>query len=128
MEGIPSICPFSRTSDLKLKINSTSQPPVGPLNLETIATMNELGLLENPRRSNITHLEKEALTSLTNNDTIVIKPADKGGAIVVMNRKDYIAEGLRQLDDKKFYQRLEEDHHGKLLQGNRPTGGYEGQR
>ena len=68
-----------------------------PLNLETITTMKELGLLEteikNPRRNTITHLEKEALTSLTNNDMIIIKPADKGGAIVVMNRKDYIAEG-----------------------------------
>ena len=52
--------PSSIPSDLKLKSNSTWQPPVGPLNLETIATMNELGLLEteikNPRRSNITHL------------------------------------------------------------------------
>ena len=85
--------------------------------------MNELGLLEteikNPRRSNITHLEKEALTSLTSNDMIIIKPADKGGAIVVMNRKDYIAEGLRQLGDEKFYQKLEEDptmnNHSKVI-------------
>ena len=123
VEGLPSTGPFSCTSDLKLKSNSTWQPPVGPLNLETIATMNELGLLEteikNPRRSNITHLEKEALTSLTNNDMIIIKPADKGGAIVVMNRKDYIAEGLRQLGDEKFYQKLEEDptmdNHSKVI-------------
>ena len=64
---------------------------------------------KNPRRSHITCLEKEALTSLTNNDVIIIKPGDKGGAIVVMNRKYYIAEGLRQLNDEKFYQKLEED-------------------
>ena len=46
IEGIPCTVPFSRTLDLKLKRNSTWHPPVGPLNLETIATMNELGLLE----------------------------------------------------------------------------------
>ena len=50
---------------------------------------------------------------------IIIKPADKGGAIVVMNRKDYIAEGLRQLNDEKFYQKLEEDptmeNHSKVI-------------
>ena len=33
----------------------------------------------------------------------------KGGAIVVMNRSDNIAECLRQLNDAKFYQKLEDD-------------------
>ena len=38
---------------------------------------------------------------------------------MVMNRKDYIAEGLRQLGDEKFYQKLEEDptmdNHSKVI-------------
>ena len=33
---------------------------------------------------------------------IVIKPADKGGAIVIWNKKDYIAEGNRQLEIKSI--------------------------
>ena len=41
--------------------------------------------------------------------TIVIKPADKGGATVIMNRDDYVKEGMRQLADSKFYKQLESD-------------------
>ena len=39
----------------------------------------------------------------------MIKKAHKGGAIVVQNRTDYVAEGERQLSDGKFYQHLEDD-------------------
>ena len=41
--------------------------------------------------------------------TIVIKPADKGGATVIMNRDDYVKEGMRQIADSKFYKQLESD-------------------
>jgi hypothetical protein len=37
---------------------------------------------------------------------IVIKKADKGSNIVVMDKEAYINEGLRQLNDTKFYVRL----------------------
>ena len=43
------------------------------------------------------------------NKEIVIKPADKGGATVILNKKDYITKGKRQLSDKKFYQKLTSD-------------------
>ena len=58
------------------------------------------------RKSNITEQECLALKSLTLNQDIVIKPADKGGAIVVLNTTDYINEGLRQLNNKTFYRKL----------------------
>ena len=58
------------------------------------------------RKSNITEQECLALKSLTLNQDIVIKPADKGGAIVVLNTTDYINEGLRQLINKTFYRKL----------------------
>ena len=57
-------------------------------------------------------LKKEELTAITtlrNNKDIVIKPADKGGNIVIMNREDYIKEGLRQLSDHNHYELLNED-------------------
>ena len=37
---------------------------------------------------------------------IVIKPTDKGGALVIMDSKDYFAEGIRQLNDRNYYQKL----------------------
>ncbi|KAJ1166382.1 hypothetical protein NDU88_006786 [Pleurodeles waltl] len=41
---------------------------------------------------NITGPEQKALHSLTNMINIIIKEADKGGNIVVMNKLDYIGE------------------------------------
>ena len=55
---------------------------------------------------NLTEKESQALLNLSRNQNIVIKPADKRGAIVIMNTKDYIKEGLRQLSDTNFYQEL----------------------
>ena len=39
----------------------------------------------------------------------MIKPADKGGNIVIMNKQDYIQEGLRQLSASNHNEILEED-------------------
>ena len=40
---------------------------------------------------------------------ITIKPADKGGSIVIMNTEDYIPEASRQLSDQEHYEVLDED-------------------
>ena len=58
---------------------------------------------------NLTRGEQLAIRSLSSNRHIVIKPADKGGAVVVMNTTDYINEGLRQLSDQNFYVETESD-------------------
>ncbi len=41
--------------------------------------------------------------------SIVIKPADKGGAIVIQNNVDYVRECERQLSDLDFYKKLSGD-------------------
>ena len=56
-----------------------------------------------PRYHNQTREEQKAIDSLLNNPDIVIKPADKGSAIVVMNLRDYIAEGESQLQNPEYY-------------------------
>ena len=53
-----------------------------------------------------------------NNKDIIIKPADKGGAIVILNKTDYIQEGLRQLNDRHFYIPLENDLTLKITMEN----------
>lgn len=58
-------------------------------------------------KDNLTAAERQALSELRKNNSVVIKPADKGGAVVVMDRELYIAEGMRQLSDPRYYKELE---------------------
>ncbi|CAJ0941960.1 unnamed protein product [Ranitomeya imitator] len=51
----------------------------------------------------------QALQILREDKNIIIKPADKGGAIVVMDRADYIKEAYRQLGDSTVYIKLSRD-------------------
>ncbi|PFX23613.1 hypothetical protein AWC38_SpisGene11822 [Stylophora pistillata] len=52
----------------------------------------------NMLRSNITRLEREAIKSLIRDSGIVIFQADKGEAVVVQNKRDYLAEAYKQLN------------------------------
>ena len=53
---------------------------------------------------NLTPEERGALFDLKNIKTIVIKGADKGSAVVVWDRDDYIQEAEKQLGDKEIYE------------------------
>jgi hypothetical protein len=57
-------------------------------------------------KSNLTNDERAALRGLKDNSNIVIKSADKGGAIVVMDREAYVTEAYRQLSNPKYYKKL----------------------
>ena len=54
--------------------------------------------------SNLTKGERNALYSLRDNTSIVIKEVDKESDVVVWDREDYLAEAKKQLDDKEVYQ------------------------
>ena len=86
-------------------------PPV--INLENFIFKNHRDLSDSNipkiRNHNITVEERHALQSLSKDTNIVIKPADKGGAVVVWDRQKYIKEGVRQLSDPKFYIETETD-------------------
>ena len=56
------------------------------------------------RPSNLTPSEFSALNSLRARNDIVIKPADKGGALVVWKADLYREEANRQLSDTTFLQ------------------------
>ena len=58
---------------------------------------------------NLTKQEREALKNLTERNDIVIKPADKGKATVIMDTEIYKAECFRQLNNPKFYKQLPKD-------------------
>lgn len=58
---------------------------------------------------NLNKRERVALKRLSNNKEIIMKPADKGGAIVILNTGDYITEAMRQLNKEEYYKKVEED-------------------
>lgn len=55
---------------------------------------------------NLSQAEIEALDALSHRRDIIIKPADKGNAIVIMDTPAYVQEALRQLQDTDFYKKL----------------------
>ena len=61
------------------------------------------------RFNNLTKEEREALCSLKDDHSIIIKGADKGSAVVVWDREDYLKEAYRQLDDKEVYEQVPDD-------------------
>ena len=50
---------------------------------------------------------------MKNNQDIIIKPANKGSAIVILDKQSYINEGQRQLHDTKFYEETDSNHTGE---------------
>ena len=59
--------------------------------------------------SNLNADEWAALKSFRSRKDVTIKPADKGGAVVVWRTDLYKQEAARQLADSKFYVRTEKD-------------------
>ena len=57
---------------------------------------------------NLDREERTAIKTLKQNKDIIIKPADKGAAIVVMDKTNYVGEAERQLANQVHYKRLEE--------------------
>ena len=58
---------------------------------------------------NLTKEEQEALKSLQNDTEIIIKSADKGSAVVVWGREDYLKEADSQLSDTNIYEKVDFD-------------------
>ena len=55
------------------------------------------------------------MKSLKNNENIIIKPADKGSAIVILDKQSYINEGQGQLHNTQFYEETESNHTGEVI-------------
>ena len=83
--------------------------PKGDAMIEVYMSCLEEKILEmadsfKPTFKNLTKEEKEALDRLQNDTSIVIKEADKGSAVVVWDREDYVKEANSQLQDKNVYE------------------------
>ena len=96
---------------------SAWKPPIGHPNLEVFLSCVEHEIfkdIETPLRySNLTSEEWRAILSLADDRDIVIKKTDKGSAVVVWDRNDYVKEAEKQLKDTKVYKQV--DFKEKLL-------------
>ena len=106
----------------EFKNPSDFEPKQNPRSLETFIDMNEMELSKvifgKNRPENITLGERQGLQDLARNDKIDIEKADKGSSIVIMDREDYVKEGLSQLENPKFYCEKSEnqtEHHNKII-------------
>ena len=64
--------------------------------------------------SNLAKGERDAVYSLKNDNSIIIKEADKASAVVVWDREDYIEEAKTQLNDQNIYKELTGNVEGPL--------------
>ena len=114
-KSIQSGGPFKHKS-FKLK---SSFNPVGPFELESMCYSIEQDLhrqkYREPRNKNLTKEECKAIKFLKNNENIIIKPADKGSAIVILDKQSYINEGQRQLHNTQFCEETELNHIGEVM-------------
>jgi hypothetical protein len=64
-------------------------------------------MLRNQQVNNLTKDERSALLCLQKNQSIVIKPADKGSATVILDKDAYLKEADRQLNNTNYYRKLD---------------------
>ena len=68
-----------------------------------------------PKEKNLAKEEYKAIRSLNKNKDMIIKPADKGSAIVIMDKQSYIVEGQRQLHNTQLYEETDSDLTGEVI-------------
>lgn len=87
--------------------NPSSWSPQGPPTVEGLIDQNEMAFerlpVWKPHHDNLTHGERQAVAELKQLPNIIIKRADKGSAVVLQDKKDYVQEALRQLNNREHY-------------------------
>lgn len=96
-----NLIPFTDKSNWQPPPNTISLP-IQQLTKQNYSSVKRLPL--QPERSdNLLPSHRLALKHLKQNPDIVIKPADKGSAIVIMDKRQYLLEAHRQLENRTHY-------------------------
>ena len=103
----------NNSNEPRFKSNSNWLPDKLPSCVETFITAINHDIKSSKTkklpRDNLTKSEREALLNLQKGNDIIITKADKGGAVVILDIKDYIDEANRQLSDTNNYEQLDFD-------------------
>ena len=97
--GFPVTCAPEKYPELVER--SDLQLPKQAHDLETFINSMESDITQHkhptPKHNKYKPFERSALHSLQKREGIIIKPADNGSAVVVMDRGQYVSEAERQL-------------------------------
>ena len=64
-------------------------------------------MLSTINRPNLSRREEVAMRDLILDDSIVIRPADKGSGIVILDAKDYESSLKKELEDCSTYSKID---------------------
>lgn len=116
---------FFRNKKGKAKLpfthKSTWTPPLGTIPdtitdpLEVLQDKLKKMILPKPKNK-LGKQEIKTLKKLKAYKDIIIKPADKGSSIVILDTKDYILEATQQLSNPKHYRKIPEPVYPKVKQ------------
>ena len=114
MRNSQPIVKFSKNSaSNRFKIPSSfyQHPGTYPPEIDELNILLKQGLrkLRIKTKDNLSKTDRMAIDELKNNSNLVIKPADKGSAVLVLSREDYIKEANRQLNESSYYRKLSAD-------------------
>ena len=97
----------------KVRPKSSFNPRNKDTIIETYLSCLEERLLDteipSKRYSNLTKEELDALYSLRDDSTIILKGCDKGSVVVFWDREDYLKEAYEQLEDREVYEEVSND-------------------
>ena len=97
----------------RLRPKSSFNPRNRDVIIETYLSCLEERILDteipSKRFSSLTKEEREALYSLKDKPSIIIKCADKGSVVDVWDGEDYLKEACRQVDNKEVYEQVPDD-------------------
>ena len=95
----------------KFRPKSTFNPKKSDVIIETyLSSLEEkLPYIDIPKVNNLIKEERDTMYSLKNDNTLVIKGADKGFGFVTWDREDYLKQADKQLSDEKVYEVVTND-------------------
>ncbi len=114
LEGKPHLERYRNQRDfLGTQQAKLSEPDSCPPPIETALASSQYRLLSLPThkyKANISHSHRETLRNLREDRSLVIRQADKGSGITVMDKADYVGRGRQHLADRSTYECIDLDY------------------